>query len=90
LLVPLLVILRTPADRVILEVDVFPEEIPASRDPSASSLGHYQCQFEKRIYPICDLEQLQVFVVSHHRPLGGAFLTAKYDMNVVKVRHRRP
>src|SRR3989454_1297900 len=70
LLVTLLVVLGAPANRPGLEVDIVPDQVPPRRDPPAGSLGHDERQREQRMYARRHLEQLEIYVVRHHRPLG--------------------
>src|SRR2546426_8171017 len=69
LLITLLVVLGAPVDGPGLEVDIVPDQVPPRRDPSAGSFGHEERQREQRMHARRDLEQLEIYVVRHHRPL---------------------
>src|SRR6266849_3859673 len=69
LLVTLLVVLGAPVDRPGLEVDIVPDQVPPRRDPPAGSFGHDERQRKQRMYARRHLEQLEIYVVRHHRPL---------------------
>src|SRR3989449_1587719 len=69
LLVTLLVVLGAPVDRPGLEVYIVPDQIPPRRDPPAGSFRHDERQRKQRMHARRDLEQLEIHVVRHHRPL---------------------
>src|SRR2546426_219032 len=69
LLVTFLVVLGAPVNRPGLEVDIVPDQVPPRRDPPAGSLGHDERQRKQRMHARRDLEQLEIHIVRHHRPL---------------------
>src|SRR5437660_1540546 len=69
LFVTLLVVLGAPVDRLGLEVDIVPDQVAPRRNPPAGSFGHDERQREQRMHARRHLEQLEIHVVRHHRPL---------------------
>src|SRR3989442_8435588 len=69
LLVSRLVRLSAPADGALLKVHIIPPQVTPRRDAPSRSLGYDQRELQQRVNLIRYLDQPEISVAQHHRPL---------------------